>query len=296
MGTVLITGGTGLVGKRLGALLSSKGYTVKIVSSKRSEKSYYWDIDKQEIDSDALRNVDHIVHLAGANIGEKYWTKKRKKLIIDSRVKSAQLLFEAVKKLENKPKTVISASAIGYYGAITSDTIFTENDKAATDFLGTVCNEWELAATKFATLDLRVVTMRTAVVLSPQGGALQSILKPIRYGFGAVLGTGRQFMPWIHIDDLCEMYCRAIEDETMNGAYNAVAPEHITNKTFTKLLTQKLHKPLLLPAIPSIFLKIVLGQMSDLLLKGSRISCDKMVKTGFEYKFPNVFQAIDHCV
>jgi len=293
METVLITGGTGLVGKNLGILLRNKGYVVKTLSSKPSEKNYFWDIDKQEIGCEALQNVDHIIHLAGANIGEKYWTKKRKKLILDSRVNSAQLLFDAVKKRAVKPKTFISASAIGYYGAFTIEKIFTEKDNAATDFLGTVCKEWELAATKFETIGLRVVKIRTAVVLSPNGGALQSILKPMKYGFGAVLGNGKQYMPWIHIDDLCEIYCKAIGDKSMSGAYNAVAPEHITNRDFTKILAQRLHKPLLLPAIPSIFFKLLLGQMSDLLLKGSRISCEKIISTGFIFKYSNIRQALN---
>jgi len=296
METVLITGGTGLVGKNLGILLRNKGYVVKTLSSKPSENNYFWDIDKQEIDSEALQNVDHIIHLAGANIGEKYWTKKRKKLILDSRVNSAQLLFDAVKKLAVKPKTFISASAIGYYGAFTSEKRFTEKDNAATDFLGTVCNEWELAATKFETIGLRVIKVRTAVVLSPNGGALQSMMNPMKYYFGAVLGSGKQYMPWIHIDDLCEIYCKAIEDKSMCGAYNAVAPEHITNRNFTKILAQSLNKPLLLPAIPSVILKLLLGQMSDLLLKGSRISDEKIISTGFIFKYSNIRQAIGVCV
>jgi len=293
METILITGGTGLIGKRLTQILEKKGYSVRILSSRHStnKSSFYWNIDTQEIEEGCLTSIDHIIHLAGANIGEKRWTKKQRQLLIDSRVRSTSLLFNTIKNQSHKPLTFVSASAIGIYGAVTVDHIFNETDNAASDFLGSVGLKWEESAQAFEELGIRVVKIRTGIVLSPQGGVLAKMIKPISLYAGAIIGNGRQYFPWIHIDDLCEIYCKAIQDSSMVGAFNAVAPQHINNKDFTIQLCRKLKKPLLLPAIPAIVFKIAWGEMSQLILKGSRISSQKIIDSGFTFSFPTIESA-----
>jgi len=292
METILITGGSGLIGTHLQTLLSENGYNVRILSSRQSNNNFYWNIEKGEIDRNAIEGVDHIIHLAGTNISEKRWTSKQKQSILDSRIKSAKLLYDTIQSLEQKPKTYISASAIGYYGAITSEHVFSETDNPASDFLGTVCEKWEQAANCFENLGLRVVKLRTSVVLTKQGGVLEKLATPTRFGFGASIGTGKQYFPWIHIDDLCEMYLKAISNKSINGSYNAVAPQHCTNREFTKTVAKVLHRPIILPAIPSIILRIAFGEMADLLLKGSRVSCQKIIDSNFRFRFPTLELAL----
>jgi len=287
MESILITGGSGLIGKYLQNILLQKGYAVSILSSSHSAKSFYWNIETGEIDIEALKNADHIIHLAGANIGA-----RQKRLIIESRTQSAQLLFDTIKKLDKRPKTFISASAVGYYGAITSEHIFMETDEPASDFLGNVCVQWEKSADQFEELGIRVVKFRTGVVLTPHNGVLEKIRRPIKYGFGSSFGNGKQYFPWIHINDLCEMYYKAIADKTFRGAYNAVAPQHCSNKLFVKNIASILGKSVLLPSIPSFIFRVVFGEMSDLLLKGSRISSQKIKDDGFQYQFSTLESAL----
>jgi len=291
MHNILITGGTGLIGKHLIKALSDKGYSISILSRKKISDSIYptymWNVDTMEIDNKAIEWADVIIHLAGTNIGAKRWTKKRKKEIADSRIKSSELIFNAVKKQNNKLKVFISASAIGFYGTINSNKIFTENDPPANDFLGEICNHWEQAVEKFKELEIRTVKIRTGVVLSKQEGALSKMIIPVKAGLGAALGSGKQFLPWIHIDDLCNIYIKAIGDSQMSGAYNAVASNE-TNKSFTRTLAKILNKPLWLPNIPGFFLKMLFGEMADILLKGSQISNHKIKKSGFTFAFPDL--------
>ncbi|MES2286070.1 MAG: TIGR01777 family oxidoreductase [Bacteroidota bacterium] len=293
---ILISGGTGLVGKHLSKKLKEKGYSVAVLSrtSKKNMNipTYSWDIEKKQIDKEALETADCIIHLAGASIAEKRWTAKRKQLIIDSRVKSGQLIFDKVKESKNKLKVFISASAIGYYGAITSDKIFTEADSPANDFLGETCKQWERSADRFEELGIRTVKIRTGVVLSKQGGALEKMTATVKMGIGSPLGSGKQYMPWIHIDDLCGIYIKAIEDSQMKGAYNAVAPNHKTNSDFTKEIARVLKKPLWLPNVPSILLKIIFGSMSAMILKGSRVSSEKIKAAGYNFLFPDLEKAL----
>jgi uncharacterized protein len=293
METILITGGSGLIGKHLQTVLSGKGFDVQILSSKRSKNNYYWNIEIGEINTEAIEKADHIIHLAGANIGEKRWTKQQKQLILESRIKSAKLLFDTIQKCEHKPKTFISASAIGYYGAVTSEHIFSETDEPANDFLGSVGIKWEQAANSFQDLGLRVVKLRTSVVLTKKGGVLEKLANPTRFCFGTSLGSGKQYFPWIHIDDLCEMYLKAISDKSMTGSYNAVAPQHCTNKYFTKAVAKALHKPLFLPAIPTFVLRLAFGEMANLLLQGSRVSSQKIIDAGFQFQFPKLDLALN---
>ena len=296
MQTILITGGTGVIGRELSVKLRSKGYRVAILSRTTKKNAdiphYYWDIPQKMIEKEAIETADYIIHLAGANIGDKRWSKQRRKLIIDSRVESANLLFDKISEARKKPKAFISASAIGYYGTTASDKIFCETDPPANDFLGETCRLWEQAADNFEKMGIRTVKIRTGIVLSKQGGVLTKMLTPTKFGIGSAIGSGRQYMPWIHIDDLCRIYVKAIEDTQMNGAYNAVAPDQPTNKDFIRTLAHVLKKPFWAPAIPSLAMKIMFGRMSSLLLEGSRVSSDKIIASGYNFLFPSLESAL----
>ena len=295
MATILITGGTGVVGKHLSKKLKEKGYTVAFMSRTGRQdtelRTYAWDIGNNEIEKEAIESADYIIHLAGANIGEKRWTAKRRQLIIDSRVKTGQLIFNKLKENKNKLKAFISASAIGYYGTITTDKIFSETDLPSNDFLGETCRQWEQSADNFEKLGIRTLKIRTGIVLTREGGALAKMAIPAKIGIGSAIGSGRQFMPWIHIDDLCGIYIKAIEDTQMNGAYNAAAPDHKTSSEFTQALAHVLKKPYWFPGIPSILLKLIFGKMSEIFLKGSRVSSQKIIKAGYQFKFPYLEEA-----
>ena len=292
MKNVLITGGTGLIGKRLSHLLKSKGYQVRILSRKKinnnSDQIFTWNIKKNYIDQNAFKNLDHIIHLAGAGIANKKWTHKRKKEIIDSRVISTQLLYNTVKELKVPLKTFISASAIGYYGSITSETIFKETDQAAGDFLGKVCKRWEQSIFQFKKLTIRTIALRTGIVLSKNGGALKKITTPII----APLGNGKQYMPWIHIDDLCRLYMQALEDDRIKGSYNAVSSEHHTNYSFSQSVAKIYKRPLLPIGAPKFILKAILGEMSTIVLNGSRISANKIKKLDFKFHYEKLEDAL----
>jgi uncharacterized protein (TIGR01777 family) len=231
-------------------------------------------------------------HLAGENIGDKRWTAKRKQQIIDSRVKTCDLLFEKCKEQNKDLRAFISASAVGYYGLCTSNHILMETDPPANDFLGDTCHKWEQSANRFKEAGIRTVTIRTAVVLTRHGGALSKMLHLAKMGLGSAIGDGKQDLPWIHIDDLCAIYIKAIENDQMNGSYNAVAPDHKTNKEFNKIIAQVLNKPFWLPNVPAFIMKCIYGDLSDMLLKGSRVSSEKIIKTGFEFRFPELKKAL----
>jgi uncharacterized protein (TIGR01777 family) len=296
MATILITGGTGLVGKHLCDKLQEKGYDVAILSRTKKEingtQVYTWNLDKELIDKKALETADYIIHLAGANIAEKRWTPKRKQLIIDSRVKTAELIFNNIKRTKHKLKAFISASAIGYYGAVTSDKTFSEVDSCHNDFLGETCKLWEEAADKFEELEIRTVKIRTGVVLTKKGGALAKMKTPVKMGIASAIDSGNQYMPWIHIDDLCNIYIKAIEDVEMKGIYNAVAPEHVTNIEFTRKFASVLNKPFWFPNIPAFIMKLIFGEMSVILLEGSKVSSEKIKKSGYKFIYSNLISAL----
>jgi len=296
MKNVLITGGTGLIGKHLSERLIQSGYRVSVLSRKRNNNSkipiYAWDVEKKTIDNEALENVDYIVHLAGANIGERRWTAERKQLILDSRVKSSNLIFEELKRKDIKLKAFISASAVGYYGAVTSNKIFNETDFAPNDFLGETCRLWEQTADQFENAGIRTVIIRSGIVLAKEDGALSKMMGPVKMGIGSAIGDGKQYIPWIHIDDICNIFIKAIEDDAMHGAYNAVSPDPKTNKEFTKIVAKVLNAPFWFPAIPAFALKLMFGKMSEIFLKGSRVSSDKISATGFQFRFPELEKAL----
>lgn len=294
--TVLITGGTGLIGTRLTELLLEKGYEVCYLSRHKQDNpmipTYLWNVEDQYIENDALSNTDHIIHLAGAGIAESRWNRKRKKELYDSRILSSKLLYEKLKTISNKVKAVISASAIGYYGN-TGDQLITEEAPAANDFLGNLCRDWENAIRQVEELNIRVVILRIAgMALTRKGGGLPKMAQPIKYFIGAPLGSGRQYLSWIHLDDLCKMFIRALENDEIKGIYNAVAPEPVTNAQLTKAIAKKLHRPLLLPNIPKFVLKIILGEMGGILVGGSKISSAKIREKGFQFQYPKLREAL----
>ena len=293
---ILITGGTGLVGTALSKALERRGHEIAILTrnlnDKAEYKQYLWNPLKAEIDELAFKNLDCIIHLAGAGIAEKRWTKKRKEELLSSRVDTAQFLFHKIKELNVPLKSFISSSAIGWYGVETTDEIYTEEAKVSNHFLGQLCERWEQAADAFESLGCKVSKVRTGVVFSEYGGALAKMTKPIIWGQGAPLGSGMQYMPWIHMDDLCEVYSLLTENKLQNGVYNAVAPEHTSNEAITKLLAQALEKYLWMPNIPSWALYMLLGEMSSMLLNGSRVSSKKLIENGFAFKYPTTTRAI----
>lgn len=299
MKKILISGATGLVGKKLAKLLYERGYQVEILVRSKSQKSdfksYVWDYEKKYLEAGALDNTYIFIHLAGAPISKR-WTEAYKKEVYDSRVDSAQFIFEEMQKQNIHPEAVISSSAVGIYGQQTSFQIFSEEDLPASDFLGTVCSDWEKKAIQFQELGSRVVRIRTSTVLSEKGGALEVLKKPIEMNFGAVLGTGEQFFPWIHIEDLVNIYFKAVEDVTMNGAYNAVAPDFVTNERFTKKIAEHLNKKIWLPNIPKFIIKVALGEMSVLALEGSRISAQKIIDSGFKFKYESLESALSDVI
>jgi uncharacterized protein (TIGR01777 family) len=277
-------------------MLLDKGYEVSWLSRSRGERDdiqvFLWNPEEGVLDESALDGVDVIVHLAGLNIGDKRWTPERKRRIVDSRVKSGELLLQAVRSGRFHPQAYISASGIGYYGASSSEIIWEEDAAAAEDFLGQTCRKWEAVGPGFEALDIRTVMVRTGVVLSDQGGALKKLSLPVRLGAGASLGSGKQFMPWIHIDDLCGIFLHVMEDQDLKGAYNAVAPEHVSNKEFTRSLARVLKRPMFLPGIPAPLLRLVLGERSLLLLEGSRVSSQKIRSAGYSFLFPELKPAL----
>jgi len=285
---ILITGASGLVGNRLTELLLQKGYQVSHLGrTKREGKviSFVWDVEKGILDLNALAGVDTIIHLAGAGVADTRWTESRKKEILESRTKSTALLFNTLKNGNHTITSFVSASAIGYYGFGLSDEVFSEESKSGSDYLAQVTRQWEEEVEKIGSLNIRVVKLRIGIVLSEKGGALTEMVRPIKLGVGSPLGSGKQYLTWIHLDDLCEMFIKAVEDSTMKGSYNAVGPEWVTNEEMTKTIAKVLNKPLWLPAVPGFVLKVILGEMADLVIYGSKISSTKIQKTGFKFKF-----------
>ena len=295
---ILITGGTGLIGTAMSKMFLEQGFNVAVLTRKKPANPqknivyYEWNTENGFIERGALDSADYIIHLSGSSLGEGRWTKKRKKKILESRLNPAGLLFSELERSGNKIKAFISSSAIGYYGSLTSEKIFTESDPPGNDFLGKVCVEWENSAERFAEISERVVLIRTGIVLSVKGGTLKRLLPLFKIGVGVPLGSGRQYFPWIHIDDIISIYKMALENSTMEGAYNGVSPEHTDNIGFTRALNNYLGKKTWLPNLPSLFLRIAFGEMADVILKGSRVSCSKLLDQGFEFKF----NSLDHAL
>lgn len=295
-GRILITGGSGLVGTRLSEMLIDHGYEVAHLSRNSRQytqyKTFKWDIDRQYIDDNVLSYADYIVNLAGAPVAEGKWTKDRKRQILESRVKGTELLRECLAKTDHHVKAFLSASAIGIYGD-TGHHLVTEESSYGDDFLAQVCRQWEAAAWDVHELGIRTCILRLGIVLSNKGGALPQIAKPVRLLAGAPLGSGQQYMSWIHIDDLCRLFIQAIEETQFQGVYNAVAPNPVTNEVFTRTLAQVMHRPLTGLKVPAMGLKLVMGEMSEVVLEGQRVSANKVIQTGFTFEYQTARQALE---
>jgi uncharacterized protein (TIGR01777 family) len=310
MKTVLITGGTGLVGKALIRALLEKGYGVIVMGRGPFDHSdnnrdmvtkdvngldfAKWNVEKQEIDATAIAKADYIVHLAGAGVADKRWTTKRKKEIVDSRVKSGELLVNSLTTIPNKVKAVVSASAIGWYGAdgINPGRKFVESDEAANDFLGQTCKQWEESIEPVAALGKRLVKLRIGIVLSTEGGALKEFMRPLKFGVASVLGSGKQIISWIHIDDLVNIFITSIQREDINGVYNAVAPSPVSNKELILTLAKARNKFYIPVPVPSFVLKLMLGEMSIEILKSAAVSSAKAEKAGFTFQYGDIKSAM----
>ena len=316
MPTVLITGGTGMIGTALSRHLLQQGYDVIILSRnpietataykttsqqnsfRPSGRIYYakWNTDTMMIDPQAIAQADHIVHLAGEGVAKKRWTKKRKEEIRLSRTKSSELLFKCLNTHPNKVKSVVSASAIGWYGP-DNGTVFTEEMPAADDFLGQTCQAWEESIDQVQASGKRLVKLRLGIALSNEGGALAEFKRPARFGMAAILGSGNQVVSWIHIDDLCRAFIHAIETPEMHGVYNLAAPEPCTNKELTLGVAKAMNGSLSIPLkVPSFVLKLMLGEMSIEVLKSTTVSSEKIQNTGFTFIYPTIQSAVKHLI
>ena len=302
MHTVLITGGTGMVGTSLTQLLLSKGYQVIVLTRQPRVSNVYnltyavWDIDKGYIDPSAIQNADTIVHLAGAGVADKRWSKKRKQEIVDSRVMSGALLLKYLTENSHQVKTLLSASAIGWYGPDTAQSLmngFVETDPVDGAYLGATCKSWEESVKPIEALGIRLVTLRIGIVLNKKGGALAEFIKPAQFGMATIFGNGQQMVSWIHHHDLCKIILFGIETKTTQGVYNAVSPDPISNKDLIIAITKKLRCFYLPIPVPAFVLKIMLGEMSIEILKSAKVSSKKIQGAGFNFDYPTLHSALN---
>jgi uncharacterized protein (TIGR01777 family) len=277
MERIVIAGGSGLIGRALIPVLRAAGHQAVAL--------------RRPYSAEALEGATVIINLAGESLSDGRWTTARKKGITESRVRSLQALQELVSNGNSTVKTLISASAIGYYGSATNDHVYTEQDAPGTDFLADVCTKWEAAALGFETSGIRVVRVRIGVVFSEEGGALPKMMMPLKFGVSVPLGSGKQWIPWIHINDLARLFLFLIENKELNGAFNAVAPNPLTNRELMKRLAQWKRRLFIPVGVPGFLLRLVLGEMAAITLEGSRVSCEKLIESGFRFEateFPEV--------
>ncbi|MFD2200503.1 TIGR01777 family oxidoreductase [Shivajiella indica] len=293
MKNILISGGSGLVGKKITELLERKGYAVAWLSrspKKNTQKSFVWDVDGMSIDPQAIPWADGIIHLAGEGVADKRWTASRKKAILESRTKSTELLLQAMEQSDKKPKVFVSASAVGFYGFNTGDTWMEENSTAGNDFLAQVVVAWESKVKQIELSGIRTVILRIGIVLDNKGGALVEMFRP---PVAAPLGNGKQWMSWIAIQDLARIFLFALENEQVKGIYNAVGPKPATNEELTQKAAQKVGKLFLGIGVPGFVLKLILGEMAQMVLGGNKVSSKKIQKAGFEFRYPNLKEALE---
>ncbi len=302
MKTVLITGGTGMLGTALTRELLKKGYEVIILtrSNRKINKpgiTYAtWDIEKGTIDPEAISNADYIVHLAGANLAGGRWTNKRKRIFTESRVRSGGLLVKALKEIPNKVQAVISSSAIGFYGADEDGPgrPFVESYPPDHNFLGQLVLQWEEAVGTVTSYVKRLVILRFAMILSTEGGALKEFLMPLKFGVSTILGSGRQMVSWIHIDDATGIIMASIENENIKGVYNAVAPDVVSNKVLMRKIASNFNGYYIKARVPAGIIKLVFGEMSIEVLKSATVSSEKIINEQYEFLFPGLESAIQN--
>lgn len=295
MPTVLIAGGTGLIGTRLSELLTQQGHNVRHLSRSVQGDSPYptfrWDLDEGYLDPQSLEGTDYVVNLAGAGIADKPWTDKRKQIIIDSRVKGAELFAQSFQEQDYRPQAYIAGSAIGYYGD-RGEQLMTEEASPGDGFLSESTILWEKSITEVAALGIRTVGIRTGVVLSTEGGALEKMLLPLRVGMSTYFGDGQQWYSWIHLDDICGIFQHAIQSDPMHGFYNGVAPEPVRNKTLAQALKEVSSGFSILMPAPAFALRTAMGEMSDVVLDSTKVSAQKIINAGFQFRFPEIKPAL----
>jgi len=298
---VLITGGTGLIGSHLIEFLKNKNFEIAVLSRNdklnlNGVKTFYWNPENGYLDNAALENARIIIHLAGENIATSNWTLKKRKKIINSRIKSTLLLVDRIKQLDSKPHTFISASAIGYYGTFTSDQILEEDDPPGTDFLAGVVKTWESAVDLFDKMGIRTIKLRIGVVLSAKGGALPKMISSSKAGFFAPVGSGEQKIAWIHVSDLVKVIYFMIQTPGIKGVYNAVAPQCVTNTEFMRYLAYSTGKKFLNIHLPAWIMKLRFGEMANLFTKGTCVSARKLLDAGFVFDYPQLQDALNDLV
>jgi len=294
---VLITGATGLVGQEIVKLCHQFDIDVNYLTTSKAKlndnpqyKGYFWDPQNSQIDTDCFTDVEVIIHLAGASIAKR-WTKTYKKQIVDSRIKSTNILITSLKKIEHTVRHVISASAIGIYPDSFQNYYMENSTERDTGFLGNVVTKWEASVSEFDTLGIEVSLLRIGLVLSDKGGALPEMVAPVKKGFGALFGTGKHWQSWIHITDLAKMFLFVMQEEHY-GVYNAVAPNAVTNQKLTYAIAGRFNKKIILPNIPKFVMKLILGEMHILLFASQRVCSDKISKSGFKFEYDNIKLAI----
>jgi len=294
MQTILIAGGTGLIGNRLSQLLREKSYRVRLLSrTPRGEDQFAWDPSAGLIDDAALKDVYAVINLAGAGIADKRWTPARKNLLIDSRVESARVLREAFRRTGHVPETYLSASAIGYYGN-SGEQVMQENDPPVeTSFMVQCCTAWEEAAEEVSAMGIRTVIFRIGVVLAKEGGALAEFIRPLRFGLGAYFADGKAWYSWIHRDDLCRAFIWALEQPHIEGIFNAVAPKPVRIKHLVKATAHAMRQPAIIVPAPAFTMRFLFGEMSAVILNSNLVSDEKIRAAGFSFKFSDVEGALE---
>lgn len=285
---ILIAGGTGFIGKTLIPFLAQKGHEINVLTRREMvdvENIHYyrWNVEKGFMDLHALDGVDALINMTGTNIGEKRWTKDRKEEILNSRVKPLELLLKSILESGKRIEVLISSSAVGYYGAVTMDHVFTEEDRNGADFPAYVCKSWEDAAWKFQKVADRVVILRKGVVIGKDGGIYLKLRPLARLGISIALGNGKQYFPWVCMDDLIRIYNHILENRKTEGVFNIVSDEHITMNEFSEKVLHSLGRRKLLPNIPAWIIRILFRERSEMLLQGSKVSNEKIRKTGFGF-------------
>lgn len=297
MKKIELAGGTGFLGKHLISFLTENKYELSVLTRRKfndtpNVKYFQWDAEKGFIDDKAFENADTIINLTGANIGAKRWTEKRKKEIVNSRVDSANLLYHYVPKNRYPIKSFISASAVGYYCAVTTNQIFIEGSNNGNDFLASVCQKWENAAQRFENVDCRVAILRQGVVLGKGGNIYQKMMSLARKGFNPAVGSGRQYLPWIDVRDLVRLYSFVLKNEAIKGVFNAISSEPITMNKFAQKMSESIGKKSIIPNTPSFMFKLALGEMSSMVLEGSRVSNQKIKESGFTFLYDNLEKSL----